>query len=131
MRRQKEREIVDFVLEKVTQIDKEKKSFGIIKVDTPLEIGINKICTLLGRTEIKDLVDLYFLVKNGFDIAANIEKAKLKDGGVEPAMISYLLSQFKTDELPDYMIEKVTVQELTTFVSQLKKLMAQISFPGH
>ena len=44
----------------------------MITVDTQLEIGINKICTLLGRTELKDLIDLYFLANNGFDIKENI-----------------------------------------------------------
>ena len=102
----------------------------MIKVDTQLEIGINKICTLLSRTELKDVIDLYFLVKNGFDIKGNIEKAKLKDGGVEPAIISYLLSQFKISTLPDYMIEKVSIEELEKFVSDIKKLMAEIAYPG-
>jgi hypothetical protein len=129
LKRDKDKEIIDFVIEKVPQIDKEKKTFDIIKVDTQLEIGINKICTLLSRTELKDIIDLYFLVKNGFDIKENIEKAKLKDGGVEPAIISYLLSQFKISTLPDYMIEKVTIEELEKFISVIKKLMAEIAYP--
>ena len=79
----------------------------MINVDTLLEIGINKICTLLSRTEVKDLIDLYFLVKEGFDIKENIDKARLKDGGVEPAIISWLLSQFNIKKLPDYMIKEV------------------------
>lgn len=127
--RGKEKEIIDFVIEKVFQVDKEKNTFDMIKVDTQLEIGVNKICTLLGRTEMKDIIDLYFLVKNGFDIRENIEKAKLKDGGVEPAIISYLLSQFKISKLPDYMIEKVSADELEKFISDLKKQMAEIAFP--
>jgi hypothetical protein len=130
LKREKDKEIIDFVIEKVPQIDKDKKTFDMIKVDTQLEIGINKICTLLSRTELKDVIDLYFLVKNGFDIKGNIEKAKLKDGGVEPAIISYLLSQFKISTLPDYMIEKVSIEELEKFVSDIKKLMAEIAYPG-
>ena len=130
LNRGKETEIIDFVIEKVFQVDKEKNTFGMIKVDTLLEIGVNKICTLLGRTEVKDIIDLYFLVKNGFDIRGNIEKAKLKDGGVEPAIISYLLSQFKISKLPDYMIEKVGTDELEKFISDLKEQMAEIAFPA-
>ena len=129
LKRGKDKELIDFVIEKVVQVDKEKKTFDIIKVDTELEIGINKICTLLSRTELKDIIDLYFLVKNGFDIKENIEKAKLKDGGIEPAIISYLLSQFKISKLPDYMIEKVSIEELEKFISDIKKLMAEIAYP--
>ncbi len=130
LKRDKDIEIVDFVIEKVHQVDKEKKEFGIVRVDTLHEIGVNKICTLLGRTEMKDLIDLYFLVKNGFDIKGNIEKAKLKDGGVEPAIISYLLSQFKITQLPDYMIAKVSIKELEQFIADIKKMMSEISYPG-
>ncbi|MCP5106265.1 MAG: nucleotidyl transferase AbiEii/AbiGii toxin family protein [bacterium] len=129
LKRDNDREVIDFVIEKVHQVDKEKKTFDSVTVDTLLEIGVNKICTLLGRTEMKDIIDLYFLVKNGFDISKNIEKAKLKDGGVEPAMISYLLSQFKISQLPDYMIAKVSIEELEQFISDITKLMAEISYP--
>lgn len=128
--RGQDKEVIDFVIEKVAQVDKEKKSFGAITVDTPYEIGVNKICTLLGRTEIKDIIDLFFLVKNGFDVKANIDKAKLKDGGVEPAILSYLLSQFRISKLPDYMIEKVSVEELDAFIDDLKKIMAELAYPG-
>ncbi|MCK4763899.1 MAG: nucleotidyl transferase AbiEii/AbiGii toxin family protein [Candidatus Aminicenantes bacterium] len=130
LKRNDDKEIIDFVIDKVPQIDKEKNKFDIIIVDTPLEIGINKICTLLSRTELKDLIDLYVLVKNGFDIKENIGKAKQKDGGVEPAMISYLLAQFKISKLPDYMIAKVSAAELEKFISDLKTLLADISFPA-
>jgi hypothetical protein len=33
-------------------------------------------------------------------------------------------------KLPDYMIEKVSIKELEDFISDLKKLLAEISFPG-
>ncbi|MGE5344139.1 MAG: nucleotidyl transferase AbiEii/AbiGii toxin family protein [Candidatus Omnitrophota bacterium] len=127
--RDKEREIIDFVIDKVPQINKEKNNFDIIKVDTLLEIGINKICTLLSRLELKDLVDLYFLVKNGFDIKDNIKNAKQKDGGLEPAIISYLLAGWEISNPPDYMIKEVTIEELKKFLSDLKSKMAELSFP--
>ena len=129
LKRNDYREVIDFVIDKVPQVDKEKNEFDIIIVDTLLEIGVNKICTLLSRTELKDLIDLYFLVKNGFDIKENVEKARQKDGGVEPAMISYLLSQFKNAQPPDYMIKTVSAAELEKFISDLTKMMAEISFP--
>lgn len=43
-------------------IDPEKTAFGAVRVDTLREIAANKICTLLSRSEIKDLVDLRALV---------------------------------------------------------------------
>ena len=130
IKKSRDREIIDFVIDKVPQIDKEKNIFGIITVDTQFEIGVNKICTLLSRTEIKDLVDLYFLSRSGFDIKKNIEKAKQKDGGVEPAIISWLISQVKILKPPDYMIKRLSTTDLVQFISDLKIMMAEVSFPG-
>jgi hypothetical protein len=49
-----EREILDFVIERVPQLDSRKEAFGIIRVDTLREIIANKLCTLVGRTELKE-----------------------------------------------------------------------------
>ena len=42
--------------------------FGAVRVDTLREIAANKICTLLSRSEIKDLVDLEALISAGIDL---------------------------------------------------------------
>jgi hypothetical protein len=129
MRRGAEREIIDFVIEWVEQIDCQKNVFDQIRVDTLREIGINKICTLLGRSEIKDIIDLYFLSKNGFDIVGNINFAMRKDGGLDPATLSYIVSTIKINETPDFLLKEVSIDNINCFLTKLKDDLAELAFP--
>lgn len=122
-------EIVDIVMDISPQIDETKRWIGGVHVDTLREIMVNKITTLISRCELKDLVDLYFLQKKGFRVESYFEEAQKKDGGLDPAMISLLLDSVTVTELPDYMIEPLTVPELCAFVDDLKRRMALMAYP--
>ena len=52
-------------------------------MDTLREIGVNKICTLIGRCELKDLVDVFFLSKRGFTVRDHFAEARQKEGGLD------------------------------------------------
>lgn len=129
--RGEEVEVVDFVIEKVPQICEQKNRFNNINVDTIEEIGVNKICTLIGRSELKDLIDLYFLSLKGFDVLDHLLDAKKKDAGIEPAILSYLLDQIKINdnEMPFYLIKEVDGEDLKAFIEELKVKTSEISFP--
>ncbi len=128
--RESEQEVLDFVLEVSPQVDKEKNRMGGITVDTLHEIMLNKITTLIGRSEVKDVVDLYFLEKAGFRVDDYFEEARQKDGGLDPAMISMLLASMNVRELPDYLLEPLTLDELQLFVKDLQRRLALLAFPG-
>ena len=128
LQRAAEHELLDFVLERTPQLDVQKNSFDGIRVDTLQEMLVNKICTLLHRCEMKDLIDLYFLHRRGYRIPDYFEAATKKEGGLDPAMIAFLLSRVKI-ELPDYLIEPVDLEDFTTFVRDLQKQILDSSFP--
>jgi hypothetical protein len=127
--RGEEREIIDLAVEGVPQVDPEKQRFGRIRVDTLREIMTNKVCTLVERSEIKDLVDLYFLNKRGYRVADYLELARTKEGGLDPATISHLLSGVSLDEVPTYMLEPLNLADFRSFVEALRKEMADRAFP--
>jgi hypothetical protein len=129
LRRGDSTEIIDLVAERVAQVDADKTQIGAIRIDTMREIGVNKLCTLLGRSEVKDLVDLYFLERAGFCAAEHIEEAQQKDGGFDPATISFLLSQVHVREIPQYMLKPLTPDDLNNFVEKLRKDMADRAYP--
>ncbi|MFZ5468844.1 MAG: nucleotidyl transferase AbiEii/AbiGii toxin family protein [Myxococcota bacterium] len=85
--------VVDLVIDRAPMVDSEKQSFGAIRVDTLREIAANKICTLLSRSEPKDLVDLAFLIRSGIDLRRAFEDAQKKDRGAEPATLAWILDQ--------------------------------------
>jgi hypothetical protein len=127
--RGEETEVIDFVAEKTAQLDKEKMEIGLLRVDTLLEIGTNKMCTILGRSEIKDFVDLYFLEQAGFIAIEHIDDARKKDAGFDPATLSYILSEIRIKEIPHYLLNPLTPEELQGFIIKLQKQMALLAFP--
>lgn len=127
--REPDSEIVDFVFERVPQIDERKKRFGKIRVDTLREIFVNKICMLLSRCEVKDLVDLFFLHEKGFDVSQYFSDAYRKEAAMDPAMISFLLSNVRITETPEYMIAPLDLAEFKTFLASLQKKMAIMAHP--
>ena len=124
-----EREIVDFVVEMVPQLDPEKNRFGKLRVDTLREITVNKICTLIGRCEVKDLVDLFFLSRRGFTVREHFAEARQKEGGLDPAIISFILARTTISKVPDYVLEPLDLNELVTFVHDLQLELADLAYP--
>lgn len=124
-----ESEIVDVVRDLNPQVDTAKNRFGTIRVDTLHEILLNKICTLLSRCEIKDLLDLYFLDRQGLRVEDHLEDARRKDGGLDPATMSHILANLKVAELPEYLEEPLAVDELRAYLERLRVKFAELAFP--
>jgi hypothetical protein len=74
-------------------IDPDKRLEGRVRLDTLREIAANKICTLIGRSEIKDLVDLRALVSAGIDLQQAFRDAREKEASAEPATLAWVLDQ--------------------------------------
>lgn len=72
------------------------KSFEGVRVDSIDNIGSNKICAILGRTESKDFIDLYFILENGFSFEKLLKEAQQKDVGLTEFYLANMLLQVKT-----------------------------------
>jgi len=88
-----ERCLVDLVIEPVERVDAERASFGPVRVDTLREIAANKIGALLGRSEIRDLVDLMVMARAGVDLGQAMRDSERKDAGTDPATLAWVLDQ--------------------------------------
>jgi hypothetical protein len=85
--------VVDLVVERAPQLVEDKPSVGSIRLDPPEEILANKLCALLGRAEIRDLVDVRALEESGLSLERALEAGQRKDGGLTPAQLAWVLSQ--------------------------------------
>ncbi len=86
--------IVDLVAEPVASIEEPRRidHRGVsILVDTPHEVLVNKLCTLLHRSELRDLVDIQALLASGGDLDRAVADAPRKDGGFSALTLSYTL----------------------------------------
>jgi len=81
------------VVERTPQLVADKPSVGSIRLDPPEEILANKLCALLGRAEIRDLVDVRALEESGLSLERALEAGQRKDGGLTPAQLAWVLSQ--------------------------------------
>lgn len=93
--------VVDLVRDRAPQGPLPKQSFGDIRVDPPEEILANKLCALLSRSEVRDLIDVHALERAGFRIEEAFPLAEKKDAGLTPAQLAWVLSQFDLTSLPE------------------------------
>ena len=100
-----------------------------LRVDPLREILVNKICAILGRSEPRDLVDLFFLDRAGFPVINALGDARRKDGGLTPAQLAWAISQVPLDRLPDGLLVPVSLEELRTFQARLVEALERLSFP--
>ena len=87
-----------------------------IQVDTPHEILVNKLCTLLGRAELRDLIDLQELLARGGNLEHALRDAPRKDGGFSPLTLAWVLKDTKPAPLARALgWSEAQIQSLSSF----------------
>lgn len=102
----------------------EAKDIEGIKIDNLVDIATNKILALFGRAELRDFIDVYFLVKEHFTKKELIEKAALKDPGFDLYWLGIAMEQvenFEDDENMHLLTKQYTMEELKTFFRLWRK----------
>ncbi|MGK4001540.1 nucleotidyl transferase AbiEii/AbiGii toxin family protein [Sorangium sp. So ce1036] len=128
VKRGKDRVVVDLVVDHAFQGYPEKRLFGDIRVDPPEEILANKLCTLLSRSEIRDLVDVYALERAGYKVEDALPLAKRKDGGVTPGSLAWILSEIEIGD--DASIPgDIAVSDLRAFLQELISRLGRLAYP--
>jgi len=93
LQRQGETTVVDLVHDEVPQAYPEKPAIDGIHVDPIEEILINKICTLVSRSEVRDFWDVCQLAARDLCLETALEGAHRKDGGVTMETLVWVLSE--------------------------------------
>lgn len=128
VKRENEAIVVDLVREYVFQIEREKPIINGIRVDSPEEIFANKLCALLSRSEIRDLVDVRELENAGFSLENALQSAAKKDAGLTPAQLAWVLNQIKFgDDLQPPT--NISVSDLRNYLSDLIDRLKRLALP--
>lgn len=97
-------------------------SRGRIRLDSIENIGSNKLLTIFGRTDAKDFIDLFWIIKNaGFSFDHLYNLAKQKDLGLNEFYLAegiYRLNQVK--EFPR-LLKPINIRQMRQFYKQLHK----------
>jgi hypothetical protein len=120
--------VVDLVRDVGPQL-RDKLVFDGIVVDPMEEIFSNKLTTLVGRQEVRDLVDVLELERHGLHAEDYLADANAKDGGCTPATLAFLLRAWRIAD--DAKIPSgYTAEQLRTFKDDLAERLAVAAFPA-
>jgi len=70
-----------------------------ILVDSPRAILAEKLCALLERSELRDLIDVDALIRSGESLDVALADAPRRDGGFSPLALAWVLRDFNVKEL--------------------------------
>jgi hypothetical protein len=128
LRRGTDSVIVDLVKDSAPQLFPEKPTIGTVRVDALEEILANKLCALLSRGEIRDLVDVRALELAGLHVEEMIGPAVRKDGGLTPGQLAWVLSQIEIgeDAVPP---GGVTAAALRVYLRDLERRLTALALP--
>ncbi len=128
VRRNSESVVVDLVVDAAPPGPQPKEQFGCVRVDPPEEILANKLCTLLSRAELRDLVDVLALQRAGFQMEDALPLAGRKDAGLTPGQLAWVLSQVTIGD--DATIPGgASPADLRAFLADLIARLTRLSFP--
>ncbi|MBI4881183.1 MAG: nucleotidyl transferase AbiEii/AbiGii toxin family protein [Planctomycetes bacterium] len=104
---------------------------GAIQVDTVHEILVNKLCALLGRSELRDLIDIRELIANGGDLDRALADAPCKDGGFSPLTLAWVLKNLPILAMCDIQgFDKALAERYVAFRDDLVKRITDAAAPG-
>ena len=120
----RERTVLDLVAEPVATAEAPVELAPGVLVDTAHEILVNKLNALLGRSALRDLVDVGALLDAGGDLDRAIADAARKDGGFSPPTLAWLL-----DQLPVAALATSSNLEAPPLVALRDRLVARLMTP--
>ena len=96
----------------------------LVEIDSLNDIAANKLMTINQRTEVKDYVDLFFLLKQ-FTVWDLIEGVRLKFKiKLEPFVVGSDFLKIESFEFLPKMIKSLTLAELKAFFTEKAKKLA-------
>lgn len=114
---------VDLVRDRAVQLFDKVERDGV-RTDEAREIFVNKICTLVERSEIRDVVDLLLLEQRGLKVEDFLELAQKKDSGVSAATIAWLVASMP---VPQVLPGGVARADVVTWLRSLEARMLALA----
>lgn len=102
-----------------------------ILVDTAHEILVNKLCALLSRSELRDIIDLRALLESGGDLERALRDASSKDGGFSTATLGWVLGELRVGPLGQATgLDEETTEEIDRWRVRFSRRLAMLTRPA-
>jgi len=125
---------LDLVAEPVPEIEppEERIVDGLrLRIDTAHELLVNKLCTLLSRSELRDLQDVRVLLEGGGDLARALADGARKDGGFSALTLAWVLKELPISVLAEAScIAATEAVSLEQYRDSLAEKIADLSVPA-
>jgi len=109
---------VDLVRDIDVQFGEKHRTPDVI-VDSLLNMAVNKVIAIFGRADVKDFVDLHFLLQRGYDLEELFRLAREKDLGFTAFYFAGMLRHIhKVKDLP-VMLKPIALPTLVSFYDEL------------
>lgn len=128
VRRGAESTIVDLAIDRAPDVDVPFDVEQGVRVQSRREVTANKLCALVGCSEIRDLIDLHALLRGDEDLERALRDAERKDAGVSAAVLAWTLDQVVIR--PDAELPGVRAAELDRFRGDLVRRLRVIAHPN-
>ncbi|HVS09098.1 MAG TPA: hypothetical protein VMS76_04420 [Planctomycetota bacterium] len=100
------------------------------QVDTPHEILVNKLCTLLDRAEIREIQDIRELLAQGGDLDRALSDAPRKNSGFSPLTMAGLLRDLRLASMAEASgLGEAELKALDRFREELLARVARSAAP--
>lgn len=117
---------VDFVIHPHKLLEKTTKLYGFA-VDSLIDMAVNKLLTINQRTEVKDFVDLYFLLEK-FTIWDLMDGLKVKYRiKTDPLIVAGDFLKIESLEVLPIMIKPLKLSELKDFFRENAKKLGRLA----
>jgi len=101
-----------------------------IRVDSAHEILVNKLTALLGRSELRDLVDLRALLAQDGDLLRALGDAPRRDAGFSPLTLAWVLERLPVAQMAEAQaLPESELQELLEFRTELVRRLTDLARP--
>lgn len=125
--------LVDLVADPVAVVSQPQEHAiegRVILVDSAHEILVNKLCALLSRSALRDLIDVTALLQAGGDLATACRDANDKDSGFSIATLAWVLSDLPIPALARVAgLDETRAGELESQRQQLVMALAELARP--
>jgi len=119
---------VDIAADTAERLEKMPVLVGLVRAETLRDQRANKLIALLGRSELRDLVDLFFIEGAGYPAVAGFVDAVAKDGGMDPAWFAWALGQIAIGPLPG-LVAALDLGALERFRDGLQQEVLALAAP--
>ena len=101
-----------------------------IRAATAHELLVNKLCALLGRSELRDLRDVEVLLRGGADLERAVRAAPREDAGFSPLTLAWVLNDLPVLRLGPFAgISAEQTAALDTFREALADRLVALAAP--